>query len=34
MSTAILIGGYTIFHVTRQSITEMGQDSQQSKLSQ
>jgi hypothetical protein len=34
MPTAILLGGNTILHVTRQSITEMGQDSQQSKPSQ
>jgi hypothetical protein len=34
MSIAILIGGNTILHVTKQSITEMGQDSQQSKPSQ
>jgi len=34
MFTAILIGGNTILHVTQQSITKMGQDSQKSKPSQ
>ena len=34
MSTAILIGGNIILHVTQQSITKMGQDSQQFKPSQ